>query len=285
MERISTPRIMQETSKDLLLRSKSIGFVPTMGALHEGHLSLIRRAKQENDLVVVSIFVNPIQFGPQEDFTRYPRTLAADIEKLETLNTDILFLPDTKAMYPEGFSTYVSVEGLSDRLCGAFREGHFRGVATVVCKLINIVRPTRLYLGQKDYQQTVIIRKMVEHLNIDTEVVICKTVREADGLAMSSRNVYLSPQERRAATVIYRCLSSLSDRITKNQIPCAEVPSKMEEILRTEPLISEIQYAGIFDTETLEPLREFNRLNLLAIALKIGDTRLIDNELVEYQQG
>lgn len=283
MERIRIPRIAQETSKKLLLKSKTIGFVPTMGALHEGHLSLIRRARTENDIVVSSIFVNPLQFGPTEDLNAYPRTIDSDIEKLEQAGADVLFLPDDSVMYPEGFCTYVSVEGLPERLCGAFRKGHFRGVATVVCKLLNILKPTRLYLGQKDYQQSLIIKKMCEHLNIDVEVVVCRTIREPNGLAMSSRNAYLKPEERKAATVIFRTLSTTSQYIINGQLGCPDVPERMLEMLRQEPLVNTVQYAGIYDPETLEGLTEYKKTNLLAIAVIIGTTRLIDNTFVELK--
>jgi pantoate--beta-alanine ligase len=283
VERIRIPRIMQETSKKLLYKSKSIGFVPTMGALHEGHLSLIRRARVENNIVVVSIFVNPLQFGPKEDFDAYPRPIDRDIEILQKEQTDILFMPDAALMYAEGFCTFVEVEGLSNKLCGAFRPGHFRGVATVVCKLLNIVKPTNLYLGQKDYQQAMIIKRLCDDLNIDTNVVICRTVREPDGLAMSSRNLYLNEAERKAAVVISKTLTHISDAIIKGRISCTEVPSMMHRLLREEPLVSEVQYAGIFDPHTFEPLTEYKRGNLLAIALKIGTTRLIDNMLVEIK--
>ncbi len=283
MERIRIPRIMQETSKKLLYKPKTIGFVPTMGALHEGHLSLIRRAKTENDIVVVSIFVNPLQFGPKEDFDTYPRPIDRDIELLQDEKIDILFMPDAKLMYPEGFCTHVEVEELSSRLCGAFRPGHFRGVATVVCKLLNIVKPTNLYLGQKDYQQALIIKRLCDDLNIDTNVVICRTVREPDGLAMSSRNSYLSEQQRQASVVIFKTLTAASESITTGRLSCTEVPKMMEDMLKAESLVCEVQYAGIFDPNTLEPLTEYKKNNLLAIAIKIGTTRLIDNILVEIK--
>src|SRR5208337_1498749 len=207
METIRMPRIMQETSKRHLCSGKTIGCVPTMGALHEGHLNLVKRAKSENDIVVVSIFVNPLQFGSGEDFGRYPRDLENDMEKLRASDTDILFVPEGKSLYPDGFASHLTVEGISGRLCGAFRPGHFTGVVTVVCKLFNIVKPTRAYFGQKDFQQTVVINRLVEDLNMDIEVVTCPTVRESDGLAMSSRNAYLSAGERAAATVLYKALT------------------------------------------------------------------------------
>lgn len=284
MEIIRIPRIMREVSKNLRMRNKSIGFVPTMGALHEGHLSLIRRAKEENDVAVVSIFVNPIQFSKGEDYERYPRTIERDRELLKKLEIDYLFLPDENSLYPQGYSTYVVVEGLSDKLCGKFRPGHFRGVATIVCKLFNIVRPTRAYFGQKDYQQTLIVRKMVDELNLDIEIIVGPTIRESDGLAMSSRNLYLNQREREAATVIYRSLKE-GERLLKERVPPSEVSSEIRKILQSEPLVSEIQYAGVYDPETLDECCESKDEYLIAVAIKIGETRLIDNLLVKLNPG
>ena len=281
METIRTPRIMQETSKGHLLKSRTLGLVPTMGALHEGHLSLVRRARDENDIVAASIFVNPIQFGPGEDFERYPRDIEHDMEKLEKAGVHTLFMPDIKAIYPEGFSTKVKVSGISERLCGAFRPGHFDGVATVVCKLFNLVKPTRAYFGQKDFQQTVLVNRMVKDLNLDVDVIACPTVREEDGLAMSSRNAYLGPEERSAATVIYRTLQAAAKMIKSSAAGPADIKNSLETMLKEEPLVSELQYAGVYDTRTLEEVTEYKKEVLLAIALKIGKTRLIDNLLVE----
>jgi pantoate--beta-alanine ligase len=282
MENIRIPRIMKETSKRHLHNGKTIGFVPTMGALHEGHLSLIKRAKSENDIVVASIFINPTQFAPNEDFEKYPRDMEGDMEKLKREGVDILFMPDTKSMYSDGFSTYVTVKDLSDKLCGAFRPGHFTGVATVVCKLFNIVKPVAAYFGQKDFQQAAIIKRMVENLNMDVDLIICPTLREPDGLAMSSRNVYLSHEERRAAAVIYKTLLSASKMTKSGESNPVDVRKQMHDMLKAEPLISEIQYAGVYDTNTLDELNEFKRQNLLAVAVKIGSTRLIDNMIVEF---
>ncbi|MBF0557440.1 MAG: pantoate--beta-alanine ligase [Nitrospirae bacterium] len=283
METIRMPRVMQETSKRYLHTGKTIGFVPTMGALHEGHLSLIRRAKSENDIVVASIFVNPLQFGAGEDLDIYPRDLEKDLDKLRELDTNILFVPGDKIIYPEGFATRIAVERLSDRLCGRFRPDHFSGVATVVCKLFNIVKPARAYFGQKDFQQTVVISRMVEDLNMDVEVVICPTVRESDGLAMSSRNVYLGAKERLAATVLYKALSSCSQMMAGPSTP-NEVKKKLLEMLSAEPLVSEIQYAGIYDPATLLEIDEFKQRNLIAAAIKVGGVRLIDNVMAEYHK-
>jgi pantoate--beta-alanine ligase len=275
---------MQETSKRHLLKSRSIGFVPTMGALHDGHLFLVRRARSENDIVVASIFVNPAQFGQNEDFENYPRDVEGDVAKLKKEDVDILFMPDTISMYPAGFSTSVEVDGLSEKLCGAFRIGHFKGVTTVVSKLFNIVLPTRAYFGQKDYQQALIIKKMIDDLNICVEQVICATVREDDGLAMSSRNQYLKPAERQAAPVIYRALKSAAQLVGSGNSTPAQIRTLINEMLKKEPLVSEIQYAGIYDPDTLDELTEIRKNNLLAIAVKIGTTRLIDNLLVEHKQ-
>jgi pantoate--beta-alanine ligase len=275
------PRIMQETSRAHLSRSRSIGFVPTMGALHEGHLSLVRRARDENDIVVVSIFVNPLQFGPAEDFDRYPRDIEGDSEKLRVQGAHILFMPDAKAVYPDRFSTSVSVGKLSEKLCGIFRPGHFDGVATVVCKLFNMVKPTRAYFGQKDFQQTVVIQRMIEDLNMDVEICVCPTVREEDGLARSSRNRYLSAQEREAATVLFRVLKAGSEMLRTGTSGPVEVAQRMHDALRAEPLVSEIQYAGVYDPDTFEELLTARQRSLLAAAVTIGSTRLIDNMVVE----
>jgi pantoate--beta-alanine ligase len=272
---------MQSISKAYLLQGKTIGFVPTMGALHEGHLSLVRRAKQDNDITVVSIFVNPIQFGPSEDFEKYPRDIEGDTGRLQREDVDIIFIPATSSMYPERFFTYVGVKEISERLCGAFRPGHFSGVATVVTKLLNIVKPTRAYFGQKDFQQGVIIEKLVKDLNMDVDIVICPTIREKDGLAMSSRNVYLDNAQRRAATVIYRCLKEASHLIESGILDVTYVKVFMNDRLMKEPLVSVVDYAGVYDPETLNELPEVKGNVLLAVALRVGDIRLIDNMLVK----
>jgi len=284
MEIIRIPRIMQDTAKGYSLRGKSTGFVPTMGALHEGHLSLVRRARQENDISVVSIFVNPIQFGPSEDFQKYPRDIEGDAEKLRREGVNILFMPDIAAMYPKGFVTHVEVGEISEKLCGAFRPGHFRGVATVVAKLFNIVKPVRAYFGQKDFQQTVVISKMVKDLAMDIDVVTCPTIRERDGLAMSSRNAYLNEGHREASTVIYRCLREASDLIKSGIIDIQAVKRAMQEGLLRESAVSGIDYAGIYDPETLNEPSEIKEAMLLAVAVRIGDTRLIDNIFINVKK-
>ncbi len=281
MEILRIPSIMQETSKRLIQQGKSIGFIPTMGALHNGHLSLFKRARIENDIVAASIFVNPTQFGPNEDLNKYPRDLEGDMEKLNKEQVDILFLPDTKSIYPEAFRTSVIVNGLSEKLCGVFRLGHFSGVATVVNKLFNIVKPLRAYFGQKDFQQTVIIKRMIIDLNMNVEIIVCHTIRESDGIAMSSRNAYLSPPERRAAAIIYKTLNNAAESLKSSAKKPAEVKKLMTDLLLSEPLVSEVQYAGIYDPDSLDELDEMKKQNLIAIAIKIGNTRLIDNILVD----
>jgi pantoate--beta-alanine ligase len=271
---------MRDTSRTLLKHGKTIGFVPTMGVLHKGHLSLVRRARQENDITVVSIFVNPIQFGPSEDFEKYPRDLEGDTEKLDKEKVDIIFIPEISSMYPERFLTNVEVGKISERLCGAFRPGHFRGVATVVAKLLNIVKPTRAYFGQKDYQQGIIIRQLVRDLDMDVDIVVCPTVREPDGLAMSSRNAYLDRAQREAATVIYRSLREASELIRSGIIDGEYIKNFLRDRLLKEPTVSQIDYAGVYKPETLDELSTIEGNALLAVAVRIGSTRLIDNMLV-----
>lgn len=285
MEIIRIPRIMQDRAKGYLLHGRSIGFVPTMGALHEGHLSLVRRAKEENDITVVSIFINPIQFGPSEDFKRYPRDIEGDTEKLNKEGVDILFMPDISSMYSEGFSTFVEVEKLSEKLCGTFRPGHFRGVATVVAKLLNIVKPKRAYFGQKDFQQTIIIKQLVKDLDMDIDIVVCPTVREEDGLAMSSRNTYLNKRQRKAATVIYKALTEASDIIKSGIIDGIYIKRLMQDRLLKEPVVTGIDYAGVYNPETLDELSEIKGDAVLAVAVRIGNTRLIDNILISTTKG
>ncbi len=274
---------MQDTAGAMHLRGRTIGFVPTMGALHDGHLSLFRRSKQENDKTVASIFVNPLQFGPSEDFQRYPRDIEGDTEKLIREEVDVLFMPDASQMYPGELLTRVEVGKMSDMLCGFFRPGHFTGVATVVAKLFHIVKPTRAYFGQKDYQQAVIIRKMARDLNVDVDVVVCPTVREKDGLAMSSRNLYLNPAQRQASIVLYRVLREAADLLKSAIINSAEIQESMSTKILAEPAVTKIDYAGVYDPETLEELTGTRDEMLLAVAVWMGDTRLIDNVLVNMR--
>jgi pantoate--beta-alanine ligase len=280
MEIIRIPRIMQDTSLGHLLRSRTIGFVPTMGALHEGHLSLVRMSREENNVTAVSIYVNPTQFGPSEDFTKYPRPIEADIERLREEAVDILFLPDDTHMYPAGFSTEIEVKGFSERMCGHFRPGHFKGVATIVAKLFYIVRPTRAYFGQKDFQQTVIIRRMAKDLNLDIEVVVCPTIREEDGLALSSRNAYLDREQRSAAIVLYRCLSNAADAIRSGIRSGAKIRQTMKAQLTKETQIKGIDYVSVYHPDTLEEMEDLKGEVLLAGAVRMGTTRLIDNMLL-----
>jgi pantoate--beta-alanine ligase len=280
MEILRIPRIAQDSCKKHLQRGRSLGFVPTMGALHDGHLSLVKRAKMENDVVIASIFVNPLQFGPSEDLDKYPRDIDEDVRKLREAEIDILFLPDNTLIYPEGFSTHIVVDALSDKLCGKFRPGHFSGVATVVAKLFNIISPTRAYFGQKDFQQTVIIKRMVKDLNSSIDVVVCPTIREQDGLAMSSRNAYLDSEQRRAAGILYQSLSKASEAVKSGLNSGEKVRELMRKTLSAEPLISGIDYASVCDPETLKEVDEIKSDVLFAVAVRIGNTRLIDNILL-----
>ena len=255
--------------------SGTVGLVPTMGYLHEGHLSLIRRAREECDHVLVSIFVNPAQFGPKEDLSRYPRDLERDLRLIEPF-TDVVWTPSTETMYPQGYQTWVEVEAMTRPLEGAMRPGHFRGVTTVVAKLFNAVQPHKAYFGQKDAQQAAVIRQMVRDLNFPLEIVVCPTTREPDGLAMSSRNVYLDPDQRKAATVLFRALSAAKDLYEAGERDAEKVRGKMKEVLTTEPL-AEVQYVSCADYDSLEELDEIKGKALLSMAVFIGKTRLIDN--------
>jgi pantoate--beta-alanine ligase len=237
-------------------------------------------SKQENAITAVSIFVNPTQFGPSADFASYPRKIEEDIEKLRKADVDILFLPDNALIYPDGFATLVEVKGLSEKMCGHFRPGHFRGVTTVVAKLLTILSPTRAYFGQKDFQQTVIIKRMAKDLNLDAEIVACPTIREHDGLAMSSRNTYLSKEQRTAATVLYRSLSHASEAIKAGTRSGARIRDILHQDLSQEPLITGVDYAAVFMPDTLDETHEIAGEVLLAIAARMGSTRLIDNMLV-----
>jgi pantoate--beta-alanine ligase len=249
-----------------------------MGALHAGHLSLMQRARQSSDAVVVSVFVNPIQFGPSEDFDKYPRDLSHDAELCTSRGVDYLFAPLIDEIYPEDFATYVVVEGLSDKLCGASREGHFRGVTTVVTKLLNVVHPHFAFFGRKDAQQAIIVKHMVRDLCIDSEIVVCPTQRDDDGLALSSRNAYLSYEERQAATVLYRALEKAQVLYGSGVRESESIRAAMEAIITAEPL-ARIDYVAIVDTRDLEPVQaiEDDVTVLIALAVYIGKTRLIDN--------
>lgn len=256
-----------------------VGFVPTMGLLHEGHLSLVRHAKGENESVVVSIYVNPTQFAPSEDLKAYPRNKERDLALLENEGVDVVWSPIDQEMYPPGFQTRVEVERLTKFLEGAYRPEHFKGVATVVSKLFNAVQPQRAYFGQKDAQQAVVITRMTKDLNFPVEVIVCPTIREADGLAMSSRNSYLNSEERRAATVLYRALSGAKEAFESGIIDSKKLHTRMLKVLENEPL-AEVEYISVADLETLEELDGPVTRGLLSMAVRFGNTRLIDNVIV-----
>jgi len=260
--------------------TEPIGFVPTMGYLHEGHLALVRRARAENPSVVASIFVNPTQFGPQEDFNKYPRDTECDLALLQKEKTDIVFMPSPAEMYPPRFNSWVEVDKLTERLEGACRPGHFRGVTTVVAKLFNIVQPTRAYFGQKDAQQAAVIKKMVADLNMNLEVVTLPTVREADGLAMSSRNTYLNPQERQAALVLYQALSLAQKLWSQGEKDAQHMRREMTALIQQQPLAN-IDYVSVADAETLDELDTVKSPAVVSLAVKIGRTRLIDNVVLQ----
>ena len=257
--------------------ARPVGLVPTMGALHEGHMSLVRRAREENATAVVSIFVNPAQFGPGEDFAAYPRDMDADLARLDEAGVDVVFAPSADEMYPDGFDTHVDVGRIAERLEGASRPGHFRGVATIVCKLLSIVRPGRAYFGSKDAQQGLVIHRLNADLDLGAEIVMCPTVREPDGLALSSRNAYLDAEERRAATVLY---SALSLARSMRGGPAEAVRSAMLDVLEAEPLAS-VEYVSVADADTLEELDSVEGTALVSLAVRIGSTRLIDNIVIE----
>lgn len=279
MRTIASIAEMQSLAETYGRQGASIGFVPTMGFLHDGHLSLMRTARDENDIVAVSIFVNPTQFGPLEDLARYPRDAEGDLRKCEAAGVDLLFMPEAQEMYPESPTVFVTVDGLSEVLEGVVRPGHFRGVATVVAKLFNIVRPTRAYFGQKDYQQCAVIRRMVKGLDLAVDVRVQPTVRESDGLAMSSRNVYLDPEQRRTATVLYRALKAGEEMVRAGAYEPDKVRQKMRTVLLQEKGVT-TDYAEIADPDTLAPLGDMQSRIVLLVAVRLGMTRLIDNLLI-----
>ncbi len=254
----------------------SVGLVPTMGALHEGHLTLVRQARAANDRVFVSIFVNPTQFGPNEDFTTYPRDIDRDLAMLSEAGVDYVFTPNVSEIYPEGSQTYVDVGPVTDVLDGASRPGHFRGVATVVLKLFNIVQPTRAYFGRKDAQQLVVIRRLVRDLNVNVELVPVETVREPDGLALSSRNAYLNPDERRAAVILHDALDLAQEMWTRGARDAGQYRNRMREVIESEE-VARIDYVSVADPETLQELDRIKGPALVSTAVRIGKTRLIDN--------
>lgn len=271
---------MQKAAEEIRASRKIIGFVPTMGYLHEGHLSLVRRARELSDVVVVSIFVNPTQFGPNEDLDRYPRDFERDRRLLEKEDTDIIFYPEAKDMYPENYCTYVQVRNMEDYLCGRTRKGHFVGVATIVTKLFNIVKPHYAVFGLKDYQQFKIIERMVRDLNMDIQIIPYPTVREKDGLAMSSRNTYLTEDERKKALTIYKTINTLKEMVKRGVKDAETLKETARNMLESTEGIK-IDYISICDTETLEELTTIKDKALYAVACFIGKTRLIDNTILE----
>jgi len=280
MQVIEKPKQMQSLSEALRREGKKIAFVPTMGYFHEGHLTLMREAKRLGDVLVVSIFVNPLQFGPSEDYDRYPRDLERDLKMAEEVGVEIVFHPQVEDIYPPNFQTYVEVSELQKYLCGRFRPNHFRGVATVVLKLFNIVKPHVAVFGLKDYQQYLIIKRMVEDLNLDVEVVGIPTVREEDNLAASSRNVYLNAEERKAARALYKALMEAKRLFEEGERNASKLLEASRKVIEREPLVN-LQYLELCDPETLEPLSGNIERALLAIAAWVGKTRLIDNIILE----
>ncbi len=280
MRVVESVKEMQELSERLRREGKRIGFVPTMGYFHEGHLSLMRAARKLCDVLVVSIFVNPTQFGPGEDYERYPRDLERDLRLAQKEGVDVVFVPSEKEMYPEGYQTYVEVVELSKPLCGRSRPGHFRGVATVVLKLFNIVKPHLAVFGEKDYQQLKVIQRMVKDLNLEVEVVPHPTVREPDGLAMSSRNVYLSPEERNSALSLYKAIQLAKDLIRQGERDTEILKKKLEEFIDSFPH-TRVDYVEFRDPETLEEKKRIDSPTLLALAVYVGSARLIDNAILK----
>ena len=281
MRIINTVQGIREVVKSVKEQKKSVGFVPTMGFLHEGHLALIRKAKEENDLVIVSIFVNPTQFGPGEDLESYPRDIDRDSKLSECAGADIIFYPTVEEVYPSGFNTFVEVEGhITKKLCGASRPGHFKGVTTVVSKLFNIVSPHKAYFGQKDAQQVAVIEQMVRDLNFDIKIIPCPIVREKDGLAMSSRNTYLNTEEREAALVLSKSLFIAEKMIKDGEKSASKIKGFITENIRSEELAN-IDYVEVVDAKTLNNIDELQGDILIALAVRFGKTRLIDNIRLE----
>ncbi|MBC7246239.1 MAG: pantoate--beta-alanine ligase [Actinobacteria bacterium] len=280
MRVIASPREMRNLVLDHRAGGETVGLVPTMGFFHAGHLSLMKAARAENDRVVVSLFVNPTQFAPGEDLEDYPRDLARDARMAEEVGVDYIFHPGVEDMYPQPYLSYVEVEGITEGLCGASRPGHFRGVATVVAKLFHIVPAQRAYFGLKDAQQVRVIQKMVEDLNFDIDIVVCPTVREEDGLAMSSRNIYLGEEERKAATAIYRSLRLAEEMAREGERDAAAVLAAVRRVLEGEPLVRP-EYVEAVDWTDLRPVAEMRGRVLIAVAARVGRARLIDNVLLD----
>ncbi len=277
---VPEPRKMQQIAEDARRSGRSVGVVPTMGALHEGHLSLIRRCRAENDVAVMTLFVNPIQFDRKDDLARYPRDLTRDAAMAQAAGVDYLFAPTPDDMYPKGYATCVTVEGLTELWEGTSRPGHFRGVATVCTKLFTVCRPHRAYFGQKDYQQALVIRRLVADLNLGFEIMVCPTVREADGLALSSRNVLLNPEERRQAVVLWRSLFAAQAAVRAGDRDAVKLRAAIEAAIRQMPLAVP-DYVAVCDPETLAPLSRIETKAVVLLAVRFGPTRLIDNILLE----
>jgi pantoate--beta-alanine ligase len=282
MQFITSIKRISLVLKKLKKQGKIIGFIPTMGCLHQGHLSLIRRARKETDMVVLSIFVNPIQFGPKEDYKKYPRTPKRDIRLAKSSGVDILFCPRREIMYPIDYLTYVNVEKITEGLCGKFRPGHFKGVTTAVAKLFNLIHPDIAYFGQKDSQQAVVIRKMVRDLNMPIKIKVMPTVREADGLAMSSRNSYLNSKQRKDALILFRALNMAKESIKKGQRDSELIIKAMTKIIKQKT--DKIDYIQIVDSDKLNPAIKIKGRILIALAVWVGRTRLIDNIIVNPKQ-
>lgn len=269
---------MSELSQSIIRRGETIAFVPTMGYLHDGHISLMHEGRKRCDKLVVSIYVNPAQFGPNEDLSRYPRDFEGDLIKCQDAGVDILFFPDNKEIYPEGYKTYVNVEDLTENLCGASRPGHFKGVTTIVAKLFNIVKPHIAIFGEKDFQQLAVIRQMVTDLNMGIEIIGIPIFREADGLAMSSRNSYLSVEERRAALILYKTIGKAKEMFISGIADASKVLAEAKTLIKSEPL-AVIDYVKLCNSSSLKDTEKIEKDTLLALAVKIGRTRLIDNHL------
>ena len=282
MEVIETVEKMQEKAEALRAQGKTIALVPTMGYLHEAHLELMRVGKRHADVLIISIFVNPTQFGPSEDFERYPRDREGDLKKAKSVGVDIVFIPTVEEMYPEGFQTTVTVSQLTKHLCGVSRPGHFDGVCTVVAKLFNITKPHIAVFGQKDYQQLAVITRMAMDLNMDIEIIGVPTIRESDGLAMSSRNAYLSEEERASALSLKRSLDRAEEMFRRRERDALRIKDEIVRLIESYPF-TEIDYVSICDPVTLEELTRLGERNLVALAVRVGQTRLIDNKVIEEQ--
>jgi pantoate--beta-alanine ligase len=282
MRIVAAPDEIRRIVRELRSQGKIVGLVPTMGCFHEGHISLMRAAGEECDYVVVSLFVNPTQFGPEEDFEDYPRDLSRDAQMAEEAGVDFIFHPRAEEIYPEPYLTYVNVEDITETLCGADRPGHFQGVTTIVAKLFNIVPAHRGYFGLKDAQQALVIRKMVEDLDFDIEIIVCPTVREEDGLAKSSRNMYLEPEGRKAASVLYRSLQLAGRLVSEGERDAGRILEKMKKLYSEEPLV-EPEYIEAVDYRLLEPVERLQGEVLIAVAARVGKARLIDNILLDIE--